>query len=220
MLRKFNKAFFIKTLILVFIIMLTLPQVRVIIESYYIKYFTIVKIEDTIPSSLPLKISYFAKEQIGITTSYDGSYKTISYPNGDIDISTGVCTDVIIRALRKVNIDLQQLIHEDMILDFKSYPNYGLLKPDYNIDHRRVLNIKTYFKKQGYSLTITKNESNYKPGDIVTWKSLGRDHIGIVSNIKVKWSNRYHIVHNAYKGTELSDWLNMGKVTGHYRVYN
>lgn len=107
-----------------------------------------------------------------------------------------------------------------MILDFKSYPNYGLLKPDNNIDHRRVLNIKTYFKKQGYSLTITKNESNYKPGDIVTWKLLGRNHIGIVSNIKVKWSNRYHIVHNAYKGTELSDWLNMGKVTGHYRIYN
>jgi uncharacterized protein YijF (DUF1287 family) len=124
---------------------------------------------------------------------------------------------VVIRTLRKINIDLQQLIHEDMKSNFKSYPHYELPKPDSNIDHRRVPNIQTYLKREGYALAITEEERDYKPGDIVTWKSLGRDHIGIVSNIKVRWTNRYHIVHNAYKGIELSDWLYMGKITGHYR---
>jgi len=213
-----SKSLFIKIIVVLIVLILSIPQVRTIIESYYLKYLTNIEIEQTVPSTIPLKISYYAKQQIGITTSYDGSYIGINYPNGDVEMNTGVCTDVVIRALRKINIDLQQLIHEDMKKDFKNYPDYGLPNPDSNIDHRRVPNIQKYFEKNNYVQPITKSGADYRPGDIVTWKYLGRDHIGIVSNIKVRWADRYYIVHNAYKGTELSDWLFMAKITGHYRI--
>ncbi|MCK5917668.1 MAG: DUF1287 domain-containing protein, partial [Cocleimonas sp.] len=63
-----------------------------------------------------------AVTQYGVTNSYNGAYKKISYPNGDVDISTGVCTDVIVRAFRSVDIDLQREMHRDMKRNFRKYP--------------------------------------------------------------------------------------------------
>ena len=161
--------------------------------------------------------------QYGVTTSYNGAYKKISYPNGDVDISTGVCTDVIIRAFRAVDIDLQREIHRDMKRYFRKYPKkWGLRRPDSNIDHRRVPNMEVYFERKGYKIPIGKQGdfSNYLPGDLVVWR-INNDltHIGIVSDQKVPETSRYYIIHNPFQGVEISDWLGEFEIINHFRVF-
>mgnify|MGYP001163908201 CR=1 FL=1 len=81
---------------------------------------------------------------------YDPSYFSIDYPNGEIPKGRGVCTDVIIRAYRKLKIDLQKEVHQDMKQNFGLYPSiWGLKKTDKNIDHRRVPNLMTFFSRKG-----------------------------------------------------------------------
>lgn len=151
---------------------------------------------------------------------YDPSYVVIDYPNGDVPAHTGVCTDVVIRAYRKLGIDLQQLVHEDMKQNFKKYPqNWGLNGPDKNIDHRRVPNLMTFFKRQGAEKTKSQKPEDYKPGDVVCWNlGGGITHIGIVIDRKSKAdSKRYLIVHNIGNGQEISDCLFSYTLIGHYR---
>lgn len=128
---------------------------------------------------------------IDSSIEYDGTYFSISYPNGDVPSNKGVCTDVVIRAYRKIGIDLQKEVHEDMKRNFSAYPKkWGLLKTDTNIDHRRVPNLRTFFKRKGTVLKVTKNGLDYKPGDIVTWNlGEGLTHIGIVINEKTQMIN-------------------------------
>jgi uncharacterized protein len=162
-----------------------------------------------------------AIDQVGMTTGYDPSYQKIDYPNGDVAIETGVCSDVIVRAFRKGGIDLQKDVHEDMKNNFSAYPTkWGLSKPDSNIDHRRVPNLQAYFTRKGKSLaTVTGNE-NFLPGDIVTWDlGGGVDHVGMVVNVWYKPSQRYLIVHNIGAGTRMEDVLFNWKITGHYRYF-
>jgi uncharacterized protein len=151
--------------------------------------------------------------------SYDPTYFKIKYPNGDVPADKGVCTDVVVRAYRKIGVDLQQLVHEDMKANFIRYPKiWGLKTTDTNIDHRRVPNLMTYFSRHGSVLKISNEAVHYKPGDIVTW-DLGRNtpHIGIVINRKSEDNARYLIVHNIGGGQEISDCLFNYKITGHYR---
>lgn len=151
--------------------------------------------------------------------TYDPSYFSIDYPNGDVPADKGVCTDVIIRTYRKVGIDLQKLVHEDMNENFDKYPNnWGLTKTDKNIDHRRVPNLMKYFNRKGAELTITENPNDYLPGDIVAWSlENGLTHIGIVVNRKSIDAKRYLIVHNIGGGQVIEDVLFDYKVIGHYR---
>ena len=155
-----------------------------------------------------------ARNQIGKTLRYDPAYTKLKYPMGDVPISKGVCTDVIIRALRDQNIDLQALVHQDMSQNFSVYPKrWGLTQPDTNIDHRRVPNLMTYFTRQGWSV----QDTNYQAGDIVTWELKGnRPHIGIVSDRKI--GDRPLIIHNIGSGTRENDILYRYTITGHYRL--
>jgi uncharacterized protein YijF (DUF1287 family) len=151
--------------------------------------------------------------------SYDPTYFKIDYPNGDVPADKGVCTDVVVRAYRKVGVDLQRLVHEDMKANFTRYPKiWGLKTTDTNIDHRRVPNLMTYFSRHGSVLKISNEPAQYQPGDIVTW-DLGRNtpHIGIIINRKSDDNKRYLIVHNIGSGQEISDCLFNYKITGHYR---
>ncbi|MFP4164888.1 MAG: DUF1287 domain-containing protein [Chitinispirillaceae bacterium] len=159
--------------------------------------------------------------QTGVTTGYDPVYRSLEYPGGDVDIRTGVCTDVVIRAFRAAGIDLQVLIHEDMKTHFSEYPkNWGLKKPDRNIDHRRVPNIATYLKRHDKKLPVTDKGSDYKPGDLVTWKIPGNlDHIGIVVDVPVKGTDRLMVVHNIGRGARVEDILFEYEITGHYRYF-
>lgn len=151
--------------------------------------------------------------------TYDPSYFSIDYPNGDVPSDKGVCTDVIIRAYRKLGVDLQKLIHEDMKANFRSYPkNWGLKTTDKNIDHRRVPNLMTFFRRQGAEKEITQNPNDYIPGDIVAWNlEKGLTHIGIVVDKKSKDGKRNMIVHNIGAGQVLEDCLLEYKIIGHYR---
>lgn len=146
---------------------------------------------------------------------YDASYQSIKYPNGDVT-NGGACTDLVIRVLRRCGLDLQQVIHEDISKNFSLYPNkWGLSKPDKNIDHRRVPNIMTYFKRQGYSLPITNNTSDYKAGDIICWSlGGGLTHIGI-------YMGEQSVYHNIGPMSRLEEnFLFEYPIIGHYRINN
>lgn len=150
---------------------------------------------------------------------YDPKYYSIKYPNGDIPGDRGVCTDVVIRAYRKVGIDLQKEVHEDMKANFEKYPdNWGLRFTDTNIDHRRVPNLMRFFERFGETLLISDNPDEYTPGDIVCWNlGGGITHIGIVVNKKTPNNSRYLIVHNIGSGQVIEDILFRFKIIGHYR---
>lgn len=150
---------------------------------------------------------------------YDSKYYTIPYPNGDVPIGKGVCTDVIIRAYRTLGTDLQQEVHEDMKKNFSLYPKtWGLKTTDTNIDHRRVPNLQVFFTRHGQVKPVTQKPIDYKPGDIVTWKlPSGVPHIGLVVNKKSLRGHGYQVVHNIGMGQVLEDCLFDYKVTGHYR---
>lgn len=150
---------------------------------------------------------------------YDPSYFSMDYPNGDVPADKGVCTDVVIRAYRKIGIDLQQLVHEDMKAHFHQYPNHwGLTTTDKNIDHRRVPNLMTFFSRKGDEQAITQNPNDYLPGDVVAWSlGGGLTHIGIVVNKKSRDGKRNLIVHNIGNGQVLEDRLFTYKIIGHYR---
>lgn len=151
--------------------------------------------------------------------TYDSSYFSIKYPNGDVPKDKGVCTDVVIRAYRKLGIDLQKEVHEDMKQNFSKYPkNWGLKNTDTNIDHRRVPNLQVFFTRFGKSLKVTDAAADYKTGDLVTWMIGERmPHIGIVTNRKTSDGKRNLIVHNVGAGQVLEDCLFKYKITGHYQ---
>ncbi len=164
-------------------------------------------------------LSQAALERTTHTIRYDVSYRSISYPKGDVPEQTGVCTDVVIRSYRTLGIDLQKRVHEDMKAHFYSYPNnWGLKRTDTNIDHRRVPNLQVFFTRKGKALKVTQNSKDYQPGDLVTWKlNNNLPHIGIVVNRRSKDGKRPLIVHNIGLGPRLEDMLFDFKITGHYR---
>lgn len=162
-----------------------------------------------------------AKERTLHDVRYDGSYFSIAYPNGDVPSTIGVCTDVVIRSFRKVGIDLQKRVHEDMLENFDLYPSrriWGLKKTDKNIDHRRVPNLRVFFKRFGISLQATKNAEDYLPGDLVTWILPGNlPHIGIIIDEKSSDKSRPLVAHNIGQGPKINDMLFDYPITGHYR---
>ncbi|MFC1636471.1 DUF1287 domain-containing protein, partial [Planctomycetota bacterium] len=161
-----------------------------------------------------------ARDQIGKTTVYDPSYVRLDYPGGDVPINRGVCTDVVVRALRdSMNLDLQKLVHEDMTSAFSEYPKiWGLKKPDPNIDHRRVPNLRCYFERKDYSLPVTKEDDDYLPGDLVTCTvPPNRPHIMIISDKKSEEGVPF-VIHNIGAGTREENRLFSFPITGHYRI--
>ncbi len=166
------------------------------------------------------KLVEAAARQIGVTTLYDPSYVKLAYPNGDVPMDRGVCTDVVIRAYRQgLGIDLQQLVHEDMNRNFAGYPKtWGLTKTDHNIDHRRVPNLQRFFKRQKAELAITDDFSSYQAGDLVTMLLPGNlPHIGIVTGTSNHSGSKPMLIHNIGGGTQIEDVLGLYRVTGRYR---
>lgn len=162
-----------------------------------------------------LKIVQSARNQIGKTVRYDPAYTALAYPMGDVPLEKGVCTDVVIRALREQNIDLQVLVHNDMRRNFSAYPKrWDLTRPDPNIDHRRVPNLITFFTRQGWVV----RDGKFQAGDIVTWELNGNrlPHIGIVSDRRQ--GNTPLIIHNIGAGTQEEDILFKHTITGHFRL--
>lgn len=164
------------------------------------------------------KLSNAAIELTKDRVVYDPAYFKIPYPNGDVPVGKGVCTDVVIRAYRKLGTDLQKEVHEDMKANFRLYPkNWGMKTTDRNIDHRRVPNLMVFFGRKGTKKPMTKKAEDYLPGDIVCWDLNGRQtHIGLVVNRKSGDGKRYLIVHNIGGGQVVEDVLFDWKIIGHY----
>ncbi len=160
-----------------------------------------------------------AIERTNHVIRYDGSYRTIAYPGGDIPADIGVCTDVVIRSYRRLGVDLQVLVHEDMLRAFDAYPkSWGLSKPDRNIDHRRVPNLRRFFERHGETLLVSDDPANYRAGDIVSWMLEGKlPHIGIVTARYAEDGSTPLVVHNVGAGPKLEDALFRYRITGHYR---
>ena len=170
------------------------------------------------PISSGDKLALDAKKQIGVTISYDPTYRKLDFPRGDVPQETGVCTDVVVRAYRLQNIDLQQLLNVDMKSNFSAYPKtWGLKSTDKNIDHRRVPNIETFFERHGKTLSITDKDS-FKTGDIVSWRlpNTNLPHIGIVSD-KAANDGTPLIIHNIGRGTQEENILFTYPIKGHFR---
>ncbi len=172
---------------------------------------------------------------------YDPTYRVIAYPGGDVALDRGVCSDVIVRSYRALGIDLQRRVHEDMRRAFRRYPRrWGLTRPDRNIDHRRVANLRVFFTRHGQSLPVSRDPSDYQPGDLVTWDLAApraggarrarvikpargamtfarTPHIGVVTHLKSADGKRPLIVHNIGAGTRTEDMLLSFRITGHYR---
>ena len=161
-------------------------------------------------------IAAAAVAQVGVTRHYDPSYVRLKYPGGDVPMERGVCTDVVIRAFRRIGLDLQKEVHEDMRANFRSYPSlWGLTGADRNIDHRRVPNLMKYFERRGKSVSM---RGPYEPGDVVAWRlDSGLHHIGIVSNVSANRRGDYLVVHNIGRGAQNEDVLRAFTIIGHYR---
>ena len=203
-----------------------------LIREYFMKHIFLIAIlvstHSLYSKSFESDIVKAAMERTQQDVRYDGAYVSIEYPNGDVPSNTGVCTDVVIRSYRVLGSDLQKLVHEDIKVNFSLYPSnriWGLKKPDRNIDHRRVPNLQTFFKRHGTTLSISKDPKKYKAGELVTWMLPGNlPHIGIVSSKVSLETGNPLVIHNIGRGPELSDMLFTYVITGHYRyvplIYN
>jgi uncharacterized protein YijF (DUF1287 family) len=149
---------------------------------------------------------------------YDGAYRRIAYPGGDVPETIGVCTDVVIRAYRRIGVDLQVKVHEDMKRAFKAYPQrWGLPGPDPSIDHRRVPNLQTFFQRAGAERPTSSDPHAYRAGDLVTWMLPGNiPHVGIVIGERSAAGTPL-VVHNIGRGPEIEDILFRYPITGLYR---
>jgi uncharacterized protein len=181
---------------------------------------TLVLAAPAFAGSEPSRLTAAARDQVGVTLTYDPSYATLEFPGGDIPRDRGVCTDVVVRALRDGwGIDLQLAVNLDMKADFSAYPAlWGLTKTDRNIDHRRVPNLQTLFARIGAEVPLEEGPTPYLPGDIISWKLPGNlDHIGIVSD-RLSADGTPLILHNIGRGAQEEDILFAYPMTGHYRI--
>ncbi|WP_333878235.1 DUF1287 domain-containing protein [Flavobacterium sp.] len=174
----------------------------------------------SLPDRFETRLSVAALSIIDPEVVYTPNYVAIPYPNGDVPAKTGVCTDVVIRTYRKLGIDLQKEVHEDMKAHFSEYPNlkkWGMSKTDTNIDHRRVPNLEIFFTRKGQKLAVTQKAADYKTGDLVTWLINGKlPHIGIVTHKKSPNGNPM-LVHNVGNGQVLEDCLFRYEIVGHFK---
>ncbi len=156
-----------------------------------------------------LRLSNAALAQRWVPAIYNPAYVKIPYPGGDVPWYTGVCTDVVVRAYRKLGIDLQVEVKRS-----------GAGTGDTNIDHRRVNVLRKFFSRKGRSLKVSKDPNQYKPGDIVTMYqpdgTYSKTHIAIVTQHKSS-AGVPLIIHNRGYGVQLEDWLFARPITGHYR---
>jgi len=160
-----------------------------------------------------------ARGQVGKTVIYDGTYVKLDYPGGDLPLERGVCTDVIVRALREgIGMDLQMLVHEDMTAEFSAYPKHkDQSRPDRSIDHRRTENLRRFFERQEWALAVTEANDDYLPGDLVTCRVGHKPHIMIVSDAKTD-EGQWLVIHNIGEGAVEEEGLFKYPITGHYRI--
>ena len=188
------------------------------IRLFSLCFFASLALADT--PSFAERLVQAAMERTKLTVRYEPAYVRLDYPNGDVPADTGVCTDEVIRSYRALGFDLQKLVHEDMKRAFAAYPKiWGLKSTDKNIDHRRVPNLQTFFKRRGTSLPVTQNAADYLPGDLITCTVPPHlPHIAIVVPAPNGGTTPW-IVHNIGQGPKCENRLFEFPLTGHYRFH-
>lgn len=166
-----------------------------------------------------LAAAALTQSQSGGTVIEDRAYFQIAYPNGDVPAHKGVAADVLVRAYRAMEMDLQVLVHEDMAENFRLYPQlWAASGPDTNIDHRRVANLQRYFERKGQTLTPSRNSTDYLPGDIVVWSLANAEaHIGIVVPGPGDRGGEAWVVHNIGTGVKWENVLFDYSIQRHFR---
>lgn len=174
---------------------------------------------DNLPD--PWDILIGAKKTALDGAPYGSPYRTLTYPGGDVPRAEGVCTDVVIRALRNAGLDLQQLLREDIAKAPGAYPMVRKANP--NIDHRRVKTLLPYFGRHWQARDPSAQRlGDWLPGDVVFMDTLparGPDHIGIVSD-QLGASGKPLIINSwtdGYRTAEM-DLLAFVPVTHRFRV--
>ena len=140
---------------------------------------------DGIPD--PLDVLIGAKKTVLNADDYTEGYVEMKYPMGDVPREIGVCTDVIVRAVRNAGIDLQKALHEDIRTAPRAYP---MIKGGGNasIDQRRVGTLLPYFKRhwEAHTAKLDDPSDPLRPGDVIFMDTFpsrsGPDHIGILSD--------------------------------------
>ena len=164
------------------------------------------------------RLAAAALQQTKSHVSFDNSYRVIAFPGGDIPSDRGYGPDVIVRGYRVLGIDLQRLVHEDITANFKAYPDiFKAVKPDPNIDHRRVPNLERFFKRHGEELPASRDARDYAVGDVVVWRVGEEKHMGIVAPGPGERSEERWAVHNLDRGPVWEDCLFDFEPVGHYR---
>jgi uncharacterized protein YijF (DUF1287 family) len=152
---------------------------------------------------------------------YDNTWmQTSSYPMGDVPANRGACTDVVVRSLREIGIDLQELVHNDIVHDMRAY---GVSFVDDDIDHRRVSTLYTFFTRNALSLsTDLRKKSSWRPGDIVfvAWqwtRGAPPEHVGVISD-RIGPRGLPLVIENGGPKPVESDSLGKGRIVGHFRA--
>lgn len=161
-----------------------------------------------------------ALEYSGRDVSYDAGYYQMSLPNGDLPLNRGGASDVVVRSFRKLGVDLQQRVNDDMRENFRLYPQlWDANAPDPNMDHRRVPNLRRFFERNGETLPATSNPHDYKPGDIVFWSMPpnAEQHVGIVVPGPGRHVGEPWVVDHLPGGLKWENTLFDYKLEGHYR---
>ena len=171
---------------------------------------------DGIPDQVDVLLG--AKKLVINGAQYDGRYIRIPPKGGDVPRKIGVCTDVIIRALRNAGLDLQVEVQKDRAKSPAAYPR--IKSPDPSIDHRRVKNLVPWFERHWQSMP-TDDFATYLPGDVILMDTLsyeGPDHCGIISD-RLGPSGRPMVINNWTVGyqTQEMDLLEVVPVLGHFR---
>ncbi len=164
------------------------------------------------------QVAMGAEARAAKSETYDPSYVRLAYPMGDVPDDRGVCSDTVIRAFRHADVDLQVEVHEDMVADFSAYPQaWGLKRPDRNIDHRRVPNLETLFRRRGGARRISRNPDDYRAGDVVSWRLTGGGlpHIGVVT--RQRRDGQPLLAHNIGAGTQMEPCLFDWTIAGWFR---
>lgn len=177
--------------------------------------------QDGIPDSLDLLMG--AQKTVLNGANYGGGYRRIPYPNGDIPREDGVCTDVVVRAVRNAGVDIQSELQKDIKRKLRAYPMIKKRNP--NIDHRRVKTLLPYFKRQWTAHTTEFDDPKdpLRPGDIIFMDTFpnrsGPDHIGVLSNNRGK-SGQLLVINNWTNGfkTQEMDLLSFVPVTHRFRL--
>jgi uncharacterized protein YijF (DUF1287 family)/L,D-peptidoglycan transpeptidase YkuD (ErfK/YbiS/YcfS/YnhG family) len=152
---------------------------------------------------------------------YHSAYRALPYPEGDVPRTEGVCSDVVVRALRNAGFDLQRLLHEDVKAHPTRYPEIST--PDPNIDHRRVKNLLRWFTRHWDALpNLETGAGVWLPADVLFFDTLHGpepDHIGIVTD-EVGQSGLPLIINNWTDGTREAamDLLAGVRVTHAFRL--